>query len=146
LQFARTQLGHSARISGEKNKWLRERYDAVDFTKPVEQQNLGSKAIVYRWEVPGGRKGGGFVTTNPAATPSQLGINPNGQVTETSPVVPKVLRAYRVREGVVVPALRSTASGITDKFSVPSAPFQTEGGADQFMIDGNQFDNYFEPM
>jgi hypothetical protein len=102
--------------------------NGLDFSKPVTVETINRGKTLWQYQVPGGRQGMWYSPT-PNVVPSQLGINPLGQIYKTDIVVPKVLNAYQTTEKVVL--LRSTSFPALDTWSVPTQPMNTIGGARQ---------------
>ncbi|MBP1127139.1 MULTISPECIES: polymorphic toxin type 46 domain-containing protein [Pseudomonas] len=102
--------------------------NGLDFTKPVSVETINSGKKLWQFQVPGGRQGMWYSPT-PDIVPSQLGINPLGQIYKTETVVPKIVNVYQTTEKVTL--LRSTSAPVLDNWSVPSQPFDAIGGARQ---------------
>lgn len=102
--------------------------NGIDFTKPVYVETVNKGKTLWQYQVPGGRQGMWYSPT-PNVIPTQLGINPLGQIYKTETVVPKVINIYRSTDKATL--LRSTSFPALDTWSVPPQPFQTIGGARQ---------------
>ncbi|AZF13698.1 hypothetical protein C4J92_0181 [Pseudomonas sp. R3-18-08] len=102
--------------------------NGLDFTKPVSVETINSGKKLWQFQVPGGRQGMWYSPT-PDIVPSQLGINPLGQIYKTETVVPKIVNVYQTTDKVTL--LRSTSAPVLDTWSVPSQPFDAIGGARQ---------------
>ncbi|MFC6337565.1 hypothetical protein GIR22_23650 [Pseudomonas sp. CCM 7891] len=102
--------------------------NGLDFTKPVSVETINSSKKLWQFQVPGGRQGMWYSPT-PDIVPSQLGINPLGQIYKTETVVPKIVNVYQTTDKVTL--LRSTSAPVLDNWSVPSQPFDAIGGARQ---------------
>ncbi|WP_346830271.1 polymorphic toxin type 46 domain-containing protein [Pseudomonas abietaniphila] len=102
--------------------------NGLDFTKPVSVETINRGKTLWQYQVPGGRQGMWYSPT-PDIIPSQLGINPLGQIYKTDIVVPKIVNVYQSTEKVTL--LRSTSAPVLDTWSVPSQPFDAIGGARQ---------------
>ena len=131
----------------------------IDFTKPIKVDKIppvGQKEItVYQYRnisINTGEynKFGNYFTTNPHATPSDLGIADVGvAIDETVPGVvkgqlplpfsdiPKERFVGTITEEV--PCLRSTARGVDDNWSVPGQRIYAKGGGEQLFIPNNSF-------
>ncbi|WP_370292083.1 polymorphic toxin type 46 domain-containing protein [Thalassolituus sp.] len=100
----------------------------IDFTKPVNVVPIPEGTTVYQFQSPGAPQGN-YYTTNPNATPSQLGISPLGTNRALNEVQPKVKGRYTVTKDVEV--LQSTAKPVEDFWSVSGQTYATEGGGVQ---------------
>ena len=102
--------------------------NGIDFTQPVYVETINKGKTLWQYQVPGGRQGMWYSPT-PNVIPTQLGINPLGQIYKTETVVPKIINVYRSTDKATL--LRSTSFPALDTWSVPRQPFQTIGGARQ---------------
>lgn len=118
------------RRSGFTNSEAKAHMKGIDFTKEVEIVPLETGTKLTQWQVPGGPQGRYYAEAGTA--PTNLGISHLG----SSPgkgVVEKVSTEYASSEGTV--ALRSTAKGVTDKWSThPYGSAKTKGGATQYFV------------
>ncbi|VVN70006.1 polymorphic toxin type 46 domain-containing protein [Pseudomonas fluorescens] len=113
---------------GYKPEDYRSYMRGLDFSEPVRVETINSGKKLWQYQVPGGRQGIWYSPT-PDIVPSQLGINPLGQIYKTETVVPKIVNVYQTTEKISV--LRSTSAPVTDTWSVPPQPFDAIGGARQ---------------
>lgn len=113
--------------------------DGIDFRHPVDVITIRKNTVLEQFQVQGGRQGSYY--SEGGVTPSQLGINPQGQVlgpdrqpllgADGQPIIAdKVVTRWLVLDDVQV--LRSQAGAITDTWSVPGQAFDTQGGGIQF--------------
>lgn len=93
----------------------------------IETINRGKRA--YQYQVPGNWQGNWY-SMNKTQLPTNLGINPLGNLHDTNIKTPKVVTIYQAQHPVEM--LRSTASPAMDTWSVPQEPFQSQGGGIQW--------------
>lgn len=93
----------------------------------IETINRGKQA--YQYQVPGNWQGNWY-SMNKTQLPTNLGINPLGNLHDTNIKTPKVVTIYQAQHPVEM--LRSTASPALDTWSVPQEPFQSQGGGIQW--------------
>lgn len=97
--------------------------DGIDFAYPVSLTEL-TPGTNYTQHVLGGKVGNYF---SPVGTPAEaIGINPTGRI----PVL--------FAPSQPLSTLQSTAADILDTWTVPSAPYQTQGGGIQLFVPNNQ--------
>ena len=99
----------------------------IDPTKPIELVEFPANKVAGQLQSNPAWKGNYFAEPGTPAT--NLGINPRGELSGGT-VVNKTETLYSTTERTTV--LRSSAAPVVDTWSVPSAPFQTEGGAPQY--------------
>jgi len=116
--------------------------NGLDFSQPVYVETINRGKKLWQYQVPEGRQGIWYSPT-PEVVPSQLGINPLGEIYKTKTVVPKVINSYQTTEKVTL--LRSTSAPIMDTWSVPSKPFPATGGARQMTSGQKDLFNLITP-
>lgn len=107
----------------------------IDFDKPVEVVTLKKGTVLSQYQAPGGAQGTYYA--HKGATPSSLGIAPEGLDPVTKVPVPKKAVTYIVTKDVE--ALQSTAAAIKDTWSIPGKTIPTDGGATQYMTSAKEF-------
>lgn len=127
-QFARRFYEEAGYKKTEIDSHLR----GINYEKPITIENVPPPQTFYQYQ--GIRDGkfrrGSYYTTDKSATPSQLGIY--DKFVKKDREFPKSQR--QINNIKPQRALKSTASGITDKWSVPGRTYETEGGAIQYFM------------
>ena len=100
----------------------------IDFNKSVDVVKLNRSKQLYQYQTRGAPQGN-YYSLNRETLPTQLGISPNGFNRSLKTVEPKVQIPYRTNQKV--DALKSTARGVKDTWSVPGKNYPTTGGARQ---------------
>jgi hypothetical protein len=100
----------------------------IDFNKPVEVVQLKKGTVVEQWQVPGGLQGNYYAPVG--SPPGSLGISPQAVSRQTGEIIDRTAIRYVLQEDVEV--LRSTASEVTDTWSIPGRAVEAEGGGTQF--------------
>jgi hypothetical protein len=106
----------------------------IDFNKPVEVIQLKKGTVVEQWQVPGGPQGNYYAPVG--SPPSSLGISPQAVSRQTGEIVERTSTRYVLQEDVQV--LRSTATEVTDTWSIPGKAVEAEGGGIQFFSTAKQ--------
>ena len=127
-QFARRFYEEAGYKKTEIDSHLR----GINYEKPITIENVPPPQTFYQYQVirDGKFRRGSYYTTDKSATPSQLGIY-DKFVFEGSEF-PKSQR--QINNIKPQRALKSTAAGITDNWSVPGRTYETEGGAIQYFM------------
>ena len=129
-QFARRFYEEAGYKKTEIDSHLR----GINYEKPITIENVPPPQTFYQYQ--GIRDGkfrrGSYYTTDKSATPSQLGIYDKFVFRKKGREFPKSQR--QINNIKPQRALKSTASGITDKWSVPGRTYETEGGAIQYFM------------
>lgn len=143
----------------ENTKWTDEKIEAhlqgIDFNKPIKVDKLpppGQKEVtVYQYrnlsEKTGKYEAGNYFTTNPNATPSELGIADSfsmniskakgGAPQQLGLPFTKVKYSGKVTEEI--PCLRTTARRVEDTWSMTGQSVLTKGGGEQLFVPNNSF-------
>lgn len=113
----------------------------IDFSKPVEVTEAPPGGagpdgnVLYRWRAPGAK--GSYFTSDPNATPSQLGTSDKGMPYDGNQPRPPPIAKEQVEvpfRGKPAKALKSTSAPVDDTWSEPGETIPREGGATQLMI------------
>ena len=104
----------------------------INYEKPITIEDVPPPHVFYQFQSRrnGEYRTGNYYTTDKNATPSQLGIYE--KFWENGQEYPKQQR--KIDDIKPQRALKSTAAGITDNFSVPGRSYETEGGAVQYFM------------
>ena len=113
--------------AGWDNAKIAGHLQGIDFSKPVELVELPAGKTAGQLQANPAWKGNYFA--EPGTDATKLGINPQGKLPDGI-VVDKTETIYSTIEQTTV--LRSSAAPVKDTWSVPEAPYQTEGGAAQY--------------
>jgi Bacterial toxin 46 len=100
----------------------------IDFNKPVEVVQLKKGTVVEQWQILGGAQGNYYAPLG--SPPSSLGISPQAVSRQTGELVDRIATKYILKDDVEV--LRSTASKVTDTWSIPGKAVEADGGGTQF--------------
>jgi len=123
------------------DRQIKSHISGIDFSKPVEVVNIPKGTELYQYtkvDSEGTVLRGEYYTTDPNATPSELGVSgeysvrgPDGQYTgEVKPVTQEKVTLSQDTEG-----LKSTSAPVEDTWSLEGGtPVPTEGGATQIYI------------
>lgn len=127
-QFARRFYEEAGYKKTEIDSHLR----GINYEKPITIENVPPPQTFYQYQ--GIRDGkfrrGSYYTTDKSATPSQLGIYDKFVFEgRESPKLQRQINNIKPQR-----ALKSTAAGITDKWSVSGRTYETEGGAIQYFM------------
>lgn len=121
----------------------------IDFNKPVKIDKIppaGQKEVtVYQYRKLSGKgqyEPGNYYTTNPNASPLELGISDTYSMNVSKAVdgVPQQLglpfpkQQFAVKITEETPCLRSTAKKVVDTWSMPGESITTKGGAEQIFV------------
>lgn len=134
--------------AGFDKKSARAHMKGIDFNKPVKvvkipPENQGVLHQFQKRNVEGKLGSGEYFTTDPKATPSQLGIsdkynrryNPSTKKTETVSEVTMVEKVeIKLSSEKPVTGLKSTTKKINDTWNIDGQSVSTEGGATQVCI------------
>lgn len=129
-QFARQFYEEAGYKKTEIDSHLR----GIAYDRPITIEEVPPPHTFYQYQ--GVREGkfrrGSYYTTDKNATPSQLGIHDKYVFRKNGREFPKQQR--QINNIKTQRALKSTASGIDDKWSVPGRTYETEGGAVQYFM------------
>ncbi len=127
-QFARRFYEEAGYKKTEIDSHLR----GINYEKPITIENVPPPQTFYQYQVirDGKFRRGSYYTTDKSATPSQLGIYDKFAFEGSE--FPKSQR--QINNIKPQRALKSTAAGITDNWSVPGRTYETEGGAIQYFM------------
>jgi hypothetical protein len=132
FEFYKSKGMPEGRIDGHLN--------GIDFRHPVEVATIPKGSVVEQFQVQGGKQGSYY--SEGGVTPTELGINPRGEVLgpdgkvlhgpDGQPIVAdKVVTRWIVTEDTQ--ALKTRAGAIDDTWSVSGEPaYSTSGGATQY--------------
>lgn len=106
----------------------------IAYERPVTVENVPPPHVFFQYQSirDGKFRRGSYYTTDENATPSQLGIYDRFVFRKNGREFKKQQR--KINNIKPQKALKSTASGITDKWSVPGRKYETEGGAVQYFM------------
>ena len=129
-QFARKFYEEAGLKKTEIEAHLR----GIDYEKPITIENVPPPQSFYQYQSirDGKFRRGSYYTTDKNATPSKLGIYDKFVFRKKG----REFSKWRMEINKIKPqrALKSTAAGIIDDWSVPGKAYKTEGGAVQYFM------------
>lgn len=129
-QFARRFYEEAGYKKTEIDSHLR----GINYEKPITIENVPPPQTFYQYQSvrDGKLRRGSYYTTDANAKPTDLGIHDNFVFRKNG----REFEKFHVEINKVKPqrALKSTAYGIMDNWSVPSKSYMTKGGAVQYFM------------
>lgn len=120
--------------AGYKKTEIEAHLRGIDYEKPITIENVPPPQSFYQYQSirDGKFRRGSYYTTDKNATPSKLGIYDKFVFRKKG----REFSKWRMEINKIKPqrALKSTAAGIIDDWSVPGKAYKTEGGAVQYFM------------
>lgn len=120
--------------AGYKKTEIEAHLRGIDYEKPITIENVPPPQSFYQYQSirDGKFRRGSYYTTDKNATPSKLGIYDKFVFRKNG----REFSKWRMKINKIKPqrALKSTAAGIIDDWSVPGKAYKTEGGAVQYFM------------
>ena len=120
--------------AGFKKTEIEAHLRGIDYEKPITIENVPPSQSFYQYQSirDGKFRRGSYYTTDKNATPSKLGIYDKFVFRKKG----REFSKWRMEINKIKPqrALKSTAAGIIDDWSVPGKAYKTEGGAVQYFM------------